>query len=73
LQTIEGKANGERRFLRLPAVCTKVGLSRSRLYELIAAGRFPPQIRLSDRASAWDSREVDRWMDSRIAESRESA
>ena len=71
---IEGYASGgERRFLRLPAVLARVGLSRSRIYELIGEGRFPKQIRLSDRASAWDSRAIDAWMSTRIAASREAA
>ena len=44
----------QRRFGRLPDVQRLVPLSRSRLYELIADGRFPAPIKLSDRASAWD-------------------
>jgi prophage regulatory protein len=59
-----------RRFIRLREVQRLVPLSRSRLYELIAEGRFPAQIRLSDRASAWDAQEVEAWMAQRVAASR---
>jgi prophage regulatory protein len=60
----------QRRFGRLPEVQRLVPLSRSRLYELIADGRFPAPIKLSDRASAWDMSEVQRYLDDRVAESR---
>ena len=59
----------QRRFLRLRDVQRLVPLSRSRLYELIAEGRFPAQVRLSDRASAWDSKEIEAWMAERVAAS----
>ena len=57
-----------RRFLRLREVVERVGLSRTRIYELIGAERFPKQIKLSDRASAWLESDVDAWMDARIAD-----
>ena len=60
----------QRRFGRLPDVQRLVPLSRSRLYELIAEGRFPAPFKLSDRASAWDMSEVQRYLDDRMAESR---
>jgi prophage regulatory protein len=62
-----------RRFLRLPDVQRAVPLSRSRIYELIAANRFPAPVKLSDRASAWNSDEVEAWLDARVAASREAA
>jgi prophage regulatory protein len=63
----------ERRFMRLPAVLARVPLGRSRIYELIAEGRFPAPIRISDRASAWLSSDIERWMQERIAASRGAA
>jgi prophage regulatory protein len=57
---------GELRFLRLREVLARVALSRTRVYELIAEGRFPRQVRLSDRASAWDAREIDEWMRAKL-------
>ena len=55
------------RLLRLPAVLDRVGLGRSRVYELIAEGRFPTPVKLSERAIAWPSDEIDAWIAERIA------
>jgi prophage regulatory protein len=63
----------QRRFGRLPEVRRIVPLSRSRIYELIAANRFPAPIKLSERASAWDMDAINKWVEARIAESREAA
>lgn len=65
------EATTARRFLRLPEVLARVPLSRTRLYELIAEGRFPAQYRLSDRASAWDEAEINHWLDKRVRHARE--
>ena len=65
------EAASNRRFGRLPEVQKCVPLSRSRIYELIAANRFPAPVKLSERASAWDMGEIQAWLDARIAESRE--
>lgn len=59
------------RFLRLPAVCARVGLSRSHIHRLEAAGRFPRRVKLSPAASAWIESEIDIWAADRIAASRE--
>jgi prophage regulatory protein len=59
--------SGER-LLRLPEVMQMVGLKRSRLLELAAAGLFPKQVKLSERASAWPASEVAAWIAQRIAE-----
>ncbi|WP_170438378.1 helix-turn-helix transcriptional regulator [Ruegeria arenilitoris] len=40
------------RLLRPAEVVEKIGLSRSQIYQMISEGRFPPFIKLSDRASA---------------------
>lgn len=40
------------RLLRPTEVVKTVGLSRSQIYQMISEGRFPPFIKLSDRASA---------------------
>ena len=56
------------RLLRLPAVLECVGLGRSRVYELVAKGRFPAPVKLSERAIAWSADEVDAWVRERIAE-----
>ena len=53
------------RLLRLPAVLERVGLGRSRLYDLFAEGRFPAPVRLSDRAVAWHESAILNWIASR--------
>ena len=54
--------------LRLPEVVQHVALSRSEIYRRIAAGTFPPPVKLGERRSAWLEQEVNAWCDSRIAE-----
>lgn len=50
------------RFLRLPAVLSRTGLSRATMYRKIAAGAFPPQHKLSERCCGWRESEVDVWL-----------
>lgn len=54
--------------LRLPEVCRRVALSRSEVYRRVAAGDFPAPVKLGERASAWNSAEIDAWVADRIAE-----
>ena len=54
--------------LRMPAVMQRTGLSRSTIYELTAAGKFPRQIKTSERTAAWVASEVDAYLAERIAE-----
>jgi prophage regulatory protein len=58
------------RFLRLPAVCARVGLSRSHIHRLEAAGQFPSRVKLSPAASAWIESEIDDWASARVASAR---
>jgi prophage regulatory protein len=51
--------------LRLPDVIRATGLSRSAIYRLEAAGKFPPRVRVSARATAWRSDLVSAWIDAR--------
>jgi prophage regulatory protein len=53
------------RVLRRKEVESRVGLSRSSLYALIAAGAFPKQMKLSKRAVGWRADEIDAWIESR--------
>jgi len=52
--------------LRWPDVKKRIGLGRSRVYQLIAVGKFPKQIKLSERASGWVESEIDEWIAARI-------
>lgn len=50
-----------------------VGLSRSRVYELVQAGQFPKPIRLSERAVGWRRADLDAWLAAREAASKPAA
>lgn len=45
--------NDDAQMLRMPAVTRLTGISRSVVYRLISEGKFPPPVRMSARASAW--------------------
>lgn len=44
--------------LRLPIVSAESGLSKTTIYARIAAGTFPPPVKLGPRAVAWPAHEV---------------
>ncbi len=54
--------------IRMPEVKQKTGLSESTIYEMIADGKFPKNIKLGPRASGWIYKEVAAWVQQRIAE-----
>ena len=54
------------RFLRLPQVLDRTGLSRSTLYLRISEGTFPKQVSLGARSVAWIEAEVEDWISRRI-------
>lgn len=58
------------RFIRLPDVKTKTGLSRSTIYERMAEGTFPTTINLGGRSVAWVEAEIDDWILTQIEKSR---
>ena len=55
----------ETRILRLPEVLTITGLSRSQIYRMVAAGQFPPPVRIGERAVGWREEDVQHWLESR--------
>jgi len=59
--------------LRLPAVKTSTGLSRSTIYLRIAEGRFPKPVSLGGRAVGWLEAEIQEWLQQRIDSSRKDA
>ena len=71
-QTDPGGDVGPKMFLRISDVSRKVGLCKSSIYAQIKAQLFPKPVKIAVRASAWDDKEVEKWMQSRIA-SRNSA
>ena len=58
------------RFLRLPEVEARTGLSRATIYVRMAAGTFPQPVSLGRRAVGWIESEVEEWMRERIANTR---
>lgn len=56
-----------RRFLRLPSVLERTGLTRSTTYQLIKAKDFPSPVNIGPRAVGWVEDEIDDWIDGRIA------
>lgn len=52
--------------MRLSEVMRKTGLSRSTVYNLVAAKEFPRQINLSQRSVGWLASEVTAWLNQRI-------
>jgi prophage regulatory protein len=53
------------RFVRLPEVLDRTGLSSATIYRLEHAGRFPLRRRLGLNSVAWLESEVDHWLHSR--------
>jgi prophage regulatory protein len=56
--------------LRLPAVKTRTGLSRSTIYLRVAGGTFPKPVSLGARAVGWIDAEVEAWLVGQIEQSR---
>lgn len=53
------------RLLPLPEVRQMVPLSRSAIYQKLAAGEFPAPIRLSPNRVAWRERDLLAWLNNR--------
>ena len=70
---IEKKTRAPGRFLRLPEVMARTGLSRSTIYVRLEQGLFPRPVSLGGRAVGWIDSEIDEWMNNRVAESRGDA
>jgi len=56
--------------LRLPAVKSRTGLSRSTIYLRVKDGCFPAPISLGARAVGWIDTEIQQWLDEKIESSR---
>ncbi|MDE0125698.1 MAG: AlpA family transcriptional regulator [Bryobacterales bacterium] len=69
----ERTANPPTRFLRLPEVQDRTGLSRSTIYVRLDQGLFPRPVSLGSRAVGWIETEVEAWMREQIAVSRGNA
>ena len=56
------------RILRLDEVTARTGLSKSTIYSMIRAGSFPRAVALSPRNRGWVEREIDAWIEERLAD-----
>jgi prophage regulatory protein len=59
--------------LRLPAVKTRTGLSRSTIYLRVSQGTFPKPVSLGGRAVGWLEEEIQEWLQRQIEASRKAA
>jgi prophage regulatory protein len=65
-----GATNVTNAILRLPAVKSRTGLSRSTIYQRMADGSFPKPISLGERAVGWVESEIEEWLRQLIEASR---
>ena len=56
--------------LRLPAVKSRTGLSRSTIYLRVKEGAFPSPVSLGARAVGWIDAEIEKWLERQIESSR---
>ena len=56
--------------LRLPAVKSRTGLSRSTIYLRVKEGTFPAPVSLGARAVGWIDAEIEKWLERQIELSR---
>jgi len=53
------------KLIRYPKLKEKVPLSRSQIWRLEKAGKFPKRIQISDNSVGWDEASVEDWLQSR--------
>jgi len=54
-------------YMPIAAACSAVGVSGSRIYELIRAGEFPPGDLIAAQSRRWKSIDVAIWLQQRAA------
>ena len=63
----ETEATPRLMFIRQDEVLQRTKLSRSTLYELVNAGRFPKPLKLGERINAWSETEITQWQQAQLA------
>jgi prophage regulatory protein len=53
------------KILRIKEVCARTGISRARIYQLMAEGKFPASVELGPNSVGWRESEVNAWNDAR--------
>ncbi|QYJ77927.1 helix-turn-helix transcriptional regulator [Shewanella acanthi] len=56
------------KLIKLKEVIEITCLTKATIYRMIAAGKFPKQVSLGDRAVAWIESEIEGWINERIVE-----
>lgn len=64
---------GPLRFLRLPDIIARRRTSRTTIYGNIAAGTFPPPVKLGPNTSAWPEHEIEAIDRARLASASDDA
>lgn len=64
----DGDGNGDFN-TRLPAVKTRVGLSRSAIYLAVSRAEFARPVQLGARAVGWLESEIEEWIRERVKHS----
>lgn len=62
----------QQRLERPRDAAARCGISVSQLYREVKAGRITPPVKIGERASAFPSDEIDRFISERIRESRKA-
>jgi len=62
-------ATQQTKFIKMPDVLERTGMSRSTLYRGVDENTFPQPVKVG-RAAFWIEAEVESWLQDRIAESR---
>ena len=57
--------------IKKPTVIKLSTLSSATIYRLIKQGKFPKQIKLSERSSGWVLEEVEQWLEEKINKRKE--
>lgn len=64
------EVNMKNSLIRLHEVLNRTGYSKAWIYALMSKGEFPQSVKIGTRAIAFIEREIDDWVEQRIAESR---
>lgn len=60
------KLHAKDRFVKLPEVLFRTGISRTTLYDEMSKGRFPRNYTLLNRGVAWREKDIDAWIAEKI-------
>ena len=58
------------RFLRIPEIVHRTGMSRTTIYDRINEGKFPKQIPLGSNLVVWLESDVQKWMQEQVDKGR---